>query len=158
MAIKKLITDYKELRKSCRKVEKGEDISQIIQDLKDTLQSTKGRGLSANQIGYDVKVSYIKFPKGINKQTKEKEYTEHILINPETIEKSKKIKIQGEQCLSFPRLSIDTKRHIFIIIKNHNKNLKEDILMLQDWIAIAAQHEIDHLNGITILERKWRKR
>jgi peptide deformylase len=49
--IKSIVTNIVELRKSCEEVTKKDNIKEIIQNLKDTLEAQKGFGLSANQIG-----------------------------------------------------------------------------------------------------------
>ena len=155
--IKKIITDISILRKSCQLVTKEDNIDEIINSLKETLKSIGGLGLSTNQIGYNKQISYCKIPK-LNSKTKQLEYNEIILINPKIIEKERKIIFKNEGCLSIPYIRVDTDRYVFITVKNHDKNLKEQIFMAQDLESFVIQHELDHLNGITILERKHRKK
>jgi peptide deformylase len=156
MSIKAIITNIKELRIPCLAVEKNEDIKQIIIDLKDTLESTKGLGLSANQIGYNKRVSYLKVPIKVDPKTKEIEYTELILINAKIVEKTKSVKIMNEACLSFPGITITTQRYIFIVVENYNEQLEVNMMLLQDNESLVCQRELDHLAGRTILDRKWR--
>jgi len=148
-----IVTNIDELRKPCQEVIKEDKIPEIIQKLKDTLDSVGGLGLSANQIGILKKISYIKLPKIVDKKL---EYKEIILINSKIIEKSNPIKIQNEQCLSLPGISITTKRFIFITIECLNENLKPQIGVMQDLESLVCQHEHDHQNGKLILARRWR--
>jgi peptide deformylase len=157
--IKPIITNINELRHPCQEVNKNDNIKEIIQDLKDTLNtfSRKAIGLTANQIGYNKKISYIKIPKSIDKN-KEIKYSEYILINAKIIEKDKPIQTKNESCLSFPGIGVITRRYIFITVEYLNEDMKLHTGLMQDLEAICTQHEIDHQNGLTIFDRKWRNK
>ena len=157
--IKSIITNINELRHPCQEVTKDDNIKEIIQDLKDTLNtfSRKAIGLTANQIGINKKISYIKIPKSIDKN-KEIKYNEYILINAKIIEKDKPIQTKNESCLSFPGIGIITRRYIFVTVEYLNEDMKLHTGLMQDLEAICVQHEIDHQNGITIFDRKWRNK
>ena len=59
----------------------------------------------------------------------------------------------GEGCLSIPSIHIDTIRYEKILyINNGVENIADGLL------SIAIQHEIDHVFGLTILNKKWRSR
>lgn len=151
-----IITNINLLKKSCFSVEKEENISKIIQDLKDTLVNKRGWGLSANQIGYNKKISYIHVPKKIDSRTKQVEYLDLILVNPKIVEKDTIIKIK-ESCLSFPGVVVETKRYAFLTVEFETEKRETQTGLFSDIEALAVQHEIDHLNGLTIFDRKWRK-
>jgi len=144
--IKPIITNIYELKKPCIEVQKEEDIIQIIQDLKDTFNSVKAYGISANQIGYNKKISYIKIPGE----------EEIVLINPQIIEKEEKIINRKESCLSFPNVYIDCDRWNQITITTNGLSYQKYVCYGLE--AIILQHEIDHLNGITIFDRKHKAR
>ena len=114
----------------------------IIKDLEDSLDLKKGVGLSAIQIGILKRVSIIRFGK-----------FKLDLINPIILAKENKIRFPKEGCLSLPNLFIDTMRYNNITLENNGK-----VSELSGLPAVMCQHEIDHLNGLTILNRKWRKR
>ncbi|MFH0806039.1 MAG: peptide deformylase [Patescibacteria group bacterium] len=150
MPVLPIISNITELRRKCRLVEKGEDISQIIQDLKNTLNYHKnGLGLAANQIGYNKAIAIVKIPK--NKT----EFTEHILINPQIIDKEGKI-IINDSCLSFPGLIIRTLRYSNITFYNTNLKGEVNTFMVSGLEGIVIQHEVDHCLGITILDRRYK--
>ena len=150
---KPIIINIDLLRKPCDLVTKEDDIKDIIKELKNTLENVGGIGISANQIGINKRISYIKIPKLT--EDKKIEFTELILINTKIIEQSIPIKVRGEGCLSFPGIFIDTKRYIFVIIKNHYEDLKPRTYMSQDYEGFAIQHEVDHQNGIVIFDRRY---
>lgn len=154
--IKTIITNIKELRKPCELITKEDNIKEIIQDLKDTLLSKKGLGLTANQIGINKKISYIKIPKSVNPKTKEIQYNEYILINAKIIEKDRPIRVNDEACLSFPGIFVITKRFVFITVECLNEKLEPKVMIFQDLEALVIQHEYSHQQGRTIFDEKWK--
>jgi uncharacterized FAD-dependent dehydrogenase len=72
-----IVTNINELKNPCTEVVKEDNIKEIIQKLKDTLESNGGLGLTANQIDIQKRISYIKVPK-YNKE-KKIEFNEYIL-------------------------------------------------------------------------------
>jgi peptide deformylase len=153
--IRPIITNINELRQLCQEVTNNDNIKELIQDLKDTLATKKGVGLTANQIGINKKISYIKLPKGISKD-KKIDYNEYILINAKIVEKDRPIQVRGESCLSFPGVSVITRRYVFITVTYLDENLRERTGLFQDLEALVVQHEIDHQSGIVLFDRKWR--
>jgi peptide deformylase len=155
--IRPIVTNLAELRKPCLPVEKGEDIKEIIRALKDTLEAKKGLGITANQIGINKKISYIKIPKFIDKN-KKLQYNEYIFINAKIIEKDRPVKIQNESCISFPGVNVTTRRYVFITVEYLDENLKLQTGTLQDVESLVVQHELDHQLGIVLFDRKWRNK
>lgn len=104
-----------------------------------------GIGLAANQIGIDAAVAVINV---IEPRT---------LINPIIKEQWGDKILFNEGCLSYPGLYIDTLRYKSIVIHTEQEEAdwyfsgQNEQLLLE---AVAIQHEIDHLNGTTILDRK----
>ncbi len=141
--IYKIITDLKFLKQKSTETWIPEESLEIIRDLEDSLDLDKGIGLTAIQIGIPKKVAIIRMPK-----------LKLDLVNPVLLEKYDKFRFQKERCLSLPGLAIDTTRYMDIMIKNGDGK----IFSFYGLEAIVVQHEIDHMNGLTILDRKWRKR
>ena len=124
-------------------LQEGEDLAvKLFEELGD-----KGIGLAANQIGINKRVCVINVKEPI------------AFINPEIV------KLEGsvlfpESCLSFPKKVITTTRGRWVTIKsaNHGEVVlgsdDDDESLLE---AVCAQHEIDHLNGITMFDRKFIK-
>jgi len=137
----KFVNDRKKLAKTCRKC-KGTEGNFIGQRLLEVLRDTKnGVGLAANQIGIDASVCVVTVTKPI------------ILINPEIVGKFGKSFYQ-ESCLSFPGDYVITERWMDIVVKtdNHKNHLffsfKRNALE-----CVCIQHEVDHLNGLTMFDR-----
>ena len=151
---KKITTSYSDLKKSCLPITKEDDIKSIIEELKNTLNHYSGVGLSAEQIKIYKRISLIKIPI-YNAKDKKIETKEYIIINPKIVEKSRKT-IIDESCLSLPGLSVRTDRYVFVTVYYFDENEKAHTLLASDLEAITLQHEIDHQNGITIIDRKHR--
>jgi N-formylmethionyl-tRNA deformylase len=73
------------------------------------------------------------------------------VINPEIIEKEGE-DIDLEGCLSFPEIYFSIKRAKRVVIKGYNEKGKEIIVEGYNLISRCFQHEIDHLNGILIID------
>jgi len=153
----KIITDINKLCHPSELVTKEDDIKFIIKNLKETLEYKKCLGLTANQIGINKKISYIKIPKFFDQKSMKWNYNEYILINTKIIEKDRPIKVTNETCVSFPNVPVTTRRYVFITVEYLNEKMKPQAMAYQDLEALAIQHECDHQNGLTIFDRKWRK-
>ena len=142
-----IITEIKQLQLMCEEVKtikEGEEIG--AQLLKELTESKNGIGLAANQIGINKRVCVINVKEPI------------VLINPRIVERSKEEFIFPEGCLSFPNKHVRAKRNVSVIVEadNHEGKLSfsADSEDMNDAFECACvQHEIDHLDGITMFER-----
>ncbi len=129
-------------------IPEGEAIA--VQLLKELSNSKTGVGIAAPQIGITKRVCVINVKEPI------------ILINPEIVESDGEF-IFKEGCLSYPKKTISVKRHTMIAVEADN--LDEPLVLdirkggdINDLLEIACvQHEIDHLDGITMFDRKYVK-
>ena len=175
--MKHVVTFNESLTKPCKRVSlkgkvEGEDAGQyyipeghsIAQELLKVLNRRQdGIGLAANQIGIDAKVAVVNVVNPI------------ILINPVIVEKWDEINYY-EGCLSFPGKPCRTTRYKYVIVEcdnyesklyfgpdelHHNskgswedehKKQGDELKLLE---SICVQHEIDHLNGLRILDRTY---
>jgi peptide deformylase len=153
-----IITDMNILKHPIAKVVAGEDIKNIVRSLKETIAGKGGSiGLSAPQIGINKRISLISIP-SINAEKKRIDYKELVLINPKIVEQDELIEVKGEGCVSFPGLRINTDRYIYCTVEYLDENLKPQVYTAQDLESFAIQHEVDHLNGILLFDRKHKAR
>jgi peptide deformylase len=145
-----IIKDKERLKQKCEptNIKDGEEIA--VRLLHELRQSENGIGLAANQIGINKRVCIINVKEPL------------VLINPEIIEKSEEEFIFPEGCLSFPDKKIRTKRNVSIKVKadNHKKPLSfsADSKDFNDAMeCVCVQHEIDHLDGITMFDREFKQ-
>lgn len=143
------------LKKPTEKVDViDKEIKSLIRDMFDTMYDAEGVGLAANQIGVPLSVMVIDTtPKEDSPPLK------LVLINPEIVESEGRVKYK-EGCLSFPGLSVEVERAKKVKVKALNEHGEPVELVLEDFPAIVFQHELDHLRGITFVDRLkgWRRR
>ena len=109
-----------------------------------------GMGLSLVQIGI-LDRAFV-----IANENEDGTFEEHIIINPEIIAKSEELVYvgEGEGCLSVNRpVEGIVPRHARITVKYQDINGQSQTIRVREEIAIAFQHEIDHLNGILFIDR-----
>ena len=164
--MQKIINCFKEenpvINKKLRKVTVNEGLS-IAKDLFDILNRRKdGIGLAANQVGIDASVAVVNVKEPL------------ILINPVIKEQWEDIDYY-EGCLSWPKKGVNTKRYKNIIIhteqeecdwyfsgaenpsdgkgsweKEQSDKQEQELRVLE---SVCIQHEIDHLNGISCIDK-----
>ena len=138
-----IITEKKSLSTPCAEcidLERGQETGELLLSL---LKMHKtGVGLAANQVGINKRICVINVDRPI------------VLINPKVVGQFGKI-IFKEGCLSFPGDYIITERYADIAVRaaNHPNiiyfNVSKNALE-----CVCVQHEIDHLDGITMFERR----
>ncbi len=123
-----------------------DNIIQLKQEMIHTIHTLPNSiGLAAPQIGESLRLSVIDLSRGDN----EEELL--LLINPEILE-AEGSDVDEEGCLSFPQISVPIKRFTRLFIKSININGKEIKKEYDGYIARVIQHEIDHLNGVLIID------
>ena len=154
MAVKKLVyfpEDEEKLRQLSKPVPhvKHKKIKQLIQDLKDTLESQPGAAIAAPQIGTLKRVTVVKFGQNAGKD----EQPMLALINPEVIEAGE-LETGFDGCLSIPNIyTWNTPRPSWIRFKALGEDGQELEMRVEGMDARMIHHEIDHLDGILFLDR-----
>lgn len=132
------------LRKRAEEVKDIDDkVRKLIKSMKETLISVKGLGLAANQVGI-LKRIFIAYDKEKGNLI--------TVINPEIVDKNQEEIIDLEGCLSFPEIYFSINRNKKVTVKGINEDGKDIIIEGKDLLARCFQHEIDHLNGILIID------
>ena len=140
-----IVKDKNRLKKPCEPCESIEEGDEIAVKLFKSLKEEGGIGLAANQIGINKRVCVINVKEPI------------AFINPK-ITKSEGEVVVPEQCLSFPKKVVRTKRNKYVTIDSDNHGtvvLGGDTYDDNLLESVCAQHEIDHLDGITMFDRKF---
>lgn len=135
------------LKKGSGRVERIDgEINKLIQDMTETMYHANGIGLAACQVGVSQQVIVLDVsPLDPNQSF-------FALINPEIIYEEGEIEHE-EGCLSVPDCFEKVKRKERIRVKGISPEGKEVDISGEGILAIALQHEIDHLHGILILDR-----
>ena len=134
------------LRKKCSPVTDLEKIEELISDMFDTMYEENGLGLAANQVGVDLNLFIIDI------SSVEDDEKTHVFINGEIIGSSGESWFE-EGCLSIPDVRLNIKRPDTIQFKFQDVLGKEHLEEFDGLMARAIQHEVDHLNGVFIIDR-----
>lgn len=118
------------------------EVRELVKTMRQSMQAAEGIGLSANQIGLDVRVFVAKV-----------ENKFYAIFNPEIVLSPKEAVNLDEGCLSVPGVYGVVERPERITLKGfdqHNKPLK-----IKAWglLARVFQHEVDHLNGKLFIDK-----
>ena len=134
---------------------------QLVKDMAETMYAAPGIGLAAPQVGISQRVIVI--------DCSSKEAPPHLIaaVNPEIIARSGE-RCEEEGCLSVPGYYANVSRSELVTVTFQDVNGEEREVAAEGLLAVAFQHEIDHLDGILfvdhlsplkrgIFRRKYRK-
>lgn len=140
------------LEKECQEVDienPGFDPVELKKEMVKFMIDRGGIGLSANQVGMDMKVFVMGDSEG----------NANICINPTVLQYTEDTETELEGCLSFPNMYVKVKRPKEILAKFWNEDLEEQVVKIEGYSAKVYLHELDHLLGITMKDRvskiKW---
>jgi peptide deformylase len=106
-----------------------------------------GIGLAATQVGVPHRLLVYRV---------EHDSPANALVNPEILWSSKDSETMEEGCLSLPRVHVDVERPIHVRVKAFDETGGEILIEASGLEARVIQHEIDHLDGVLILDRTSR--
>ena len=140
--------------RAVREDEFGEDLKVFLENMAITMYAAPGVGLAAPQVG-DSRRILVADPGNNDDGTPRLLYS---MVNPEIIEKSKEYITYEESCLSVPEFYINVKRYKKLTIRWRDAfgNVRQEVF--EEFPAIVLQHEMDHLEGVTLLDRSSRFR
>ncbi|OGW36855.1 MAG: peptide deformylase [Nitrospirae bacterium RBG_13_39_12] len=122
------------------------NIQHLIDDMIETMHAARGIGLAANQVGVLKRLCVI--DTSLNEDRK----SLIILINPVLVEKEGTVEAE-EGCLSIPGYMTTIKRSEKVFVKGSNREGKSLEIEGTGLLARVLQHEIDHLEGLLIIDR-----
>ncbi len=140
------------------------EIGMLIEDMIETMYENDGVGLAAPQVGKSIRL--ITLDESGPKERK----SPMVLINPEFVEQTG-VKESEESCLSLPTFSCKVKRYETVTVRGLDRKGEAIEIKAEGLLAIILQHEIDHLEGKTLVDhasrlkrtmydskvKKWRK-
>lgn len=121
-------------------------IQRLIDDMIETMYAAPGIGLAANQVGVSKRIIVI------DVSAKEEKHPLIVLINPEILD-TQGIVNSEEGCLSLPEYTTVVKRAESIKVKGLDRDGNPVELEAEGLLARALQHEIDHVEGLLIIDR-----
>ncbi|UCC95740.1 MAG: peptide deformylase [Candidatus Omnitrophota bacterium] len=136
------------LRKRCKDVLIVDDETRnILSEMYALMKIHKGIGLAANQAGINLRLIVVEAEDKVFK-----------LVNPQITKREGRIALK-EGCLSFPGLELEVKRAKKVWLSALSEKGEPIDIEAEDVLAVAFQHEIDHINGIEFIDRIsfWQK-
>jgi peptide deformylase len=123
-----------------------ESLVRLTQDMLATMRDQEGVGLAANQVGRLKRV----FVAAIEDE-------EYVFVNPVLTDWSQTTETVPEGCLSIPGIQVDVERPTAVTVAAHDVSGEPLELRATDLLARVLQHEVDHLDGVLILDRTDRQ-
>lgn len=130
-------------------------IKKLIEDMIETMYKAKGIGLAATQIGVGKRIVILDVPARNEDGTRAartpgKHLT--VLVNPVLSDPAGSMTYE-EGCLSIPGIHADVKRASGITVSALDRDGNRITFRATDLMAVAIQHEVDHLDGILFIDR-----
>ncbi|HEY3666622.1 MAG TPA: peptide deformylase [Polyangiaceae bacterium] len=122
------------------------EIQALVDDMAETMYDAPGCGLAANQIGVDHRIFVV------DCAGEDEPSQLLVFINPEIIEKDGVLTWE-EGCLSFPGVTEEIKRAERVMVRALDRSGKSFELEADGLLAVAIQHETDHLNGVLMIDK-----
>ncbi|MBJ92921.1 MAG: peptide deformylase [Rickettsiales bacterium] len=146
------------LSQASRPVESiGADVHKLLDDMAETMFAAPGIGLAAVQVGVPQRILIAAVPvrDGISREEQDDQELGSAaylceLINPVVTERKGSICYE-EGCLSVPDMTVEVDRSEQIRISALDRNGKEFSFVAEGFYAVVFQHELDHLDGVTLL-------
>ncbi len=153
------------LRKKAKEIEEiNDDIKKLADEMASLMYENKGIGLAAPQVGESVRLITVDI-------TGSRRENLMVLVNPVILSKEGEIEYE-EGCLSLPGFRANIKRAKKIEVLAKDLSGEEKKISAEDILSVCIQHEIDHLDGILLLDyvgrlkrqlyenkvKKWKRR
>lgn len=123
-----------------------EPLKQLAEDMMRVMRERDGVGLAANQIGRLKRIFVAAY-----------EDEEYVIVNPEIEERSETTEKDTEGCLSIPETRVEVERSTAVTVTGQDLSGVSVRVEAEGLLARIFQHEIDHLDGVLILDRTDRE-
>jgi peptide deformylase len=150
--MKLTIVEYpdKKLREMSKEVQSFDaKLHKLLDSMYPIMMNTNGIGLAAIQVAHPIRALILNIPDEDGEQPKENLLE---IINPVVTHKGGE-SVYQEGCLSVPHFYEDIKRFETIIINYQDRDANTKTLEADGLLAIAIQHEIDHLEGVLFIDK-----
>ena len=134
------------IRKSADVSEIDQELVDFVEDMRETMYASNGIGLAAPQVARNIRVITI----DVDPEKGGKSFMH--LINPVILESHGKT-TYDEGCLSFPGLVAEVRRKKELHVQAYDVHGTLIDFEADGLLAICLQHELDHLNGVTFVDR-----
>jgi peptide deformylase len=133
------------LRMKAREVDAfDEELVQLVERMQILMRDAQGVGLAATQLGMLRRV--FVFQEG-------EDGVVHAIVNPQLLDPSADKETDDEGCLSLPEVRVPVERSVRVVVEGKDPTGKDVRLELDGLGARVVQHEVDHLDGVLIIDR-----
>lgn len=123
-----------------------ESLKHLAEEMMRVMREAEGVGLAANQIGRLKRIFVAAH-----------EDEQYVIVNPVIEERSETTEKDVEGCLSIPETRVEVERPIAVTVSGQDPSGEPVRVEAEGLLARIFQHEIDHLNGVLILDRTDRE-
>lgn len=135
------------LKTRAGKVKEFDDaLLRLAEDMLVTMHAREGVGLAANQVGRLRRVLVAAI-----------EEDEYVIVNPVIEASSDETEVLAEGCLSIPGIHVEVERPVAVTVSGQDASGGNLRLEAEGLLARVFQHEVDHLDGVLILDRTDRE-
>ena len=140
------------LRQRAREVtELDRDLARLVGTMQETMREAHGVGLAAPQVGVQKRL-YTYDVEELAERGADSDGGSGVLINPEIVDAHGEWAYE-EGCLSVPGLVFELVRPKVVTVRGLDLDGNEVVLLGDELMGRVIQHEIDHLDGVLVLDR-----
>jgi peptide deformylase len=123
-----------------------DSLARLTEDMLATMRENDGVGLAANQVGRLKRVLVASV-----------EDEDYVIVNPVLSDRSETTERGQEGCLSIPGINVEVDRPTAVTVTGQDASGEPLRIEAQEMLARVLQHEVDHLDGVLILDRTDRQ-
>jgi len=123
-----------------------ESLARLTQEMLATMREHEGVGLAANQVGRLKRILVAAV-----------EDQEYVIVNPVIEKEAQPTEKELEGCLSIPGIQVEVERPAAVTVSGQDASGAPVRLEASGLLARVLQHEVDHLDGVLILDRTDRQ-
>lgn len=125
----------------------------FVSNMAETMYAAPGVGLAAPQVGDGRRILVANLKGDVDEESTDEWIA---MINPVIVERSDRMIPWDESCLSVPEYELGVKRHHRIHVRWRDVAGDPQQGWFEEFPAVVLQHEMDHLDGVTLLDRSSR--
>ena len=145
------------LRQRAREVTAEElrspEIQRLIDDLVETKRAADGAGLAANQVGEALRIAVAGVSEGNPRYPYKPPFPLTVMVNPVVEPDGGEVELINEGCLSLPGTRAEVPRSMSVAVRYLDREGVEHVERRRGLTAGTFQHEVDHLDGVLIVDR-----
>jgi peptide deformylase len=132
---------------------RSDAVQGLIDDMVETMRGANGAGLAANQVAEALRIAVVEVREGNPRYPYKPPVPLTVIVNPVVEPLDDDVEQINEGCLSVPNLRGEVPRHVNVSVRYLDRDGVEHEEVRRGLTAGTFQHELDHLDGVLILDR-----